>query len=70
MDVYAVLDIVAYQGERTVALFSTFEKAKAFVEKRYDMSEFKYDGDSAWLYFGSEMERIEIASVKVDEKEE
>jgi hypothetical protein len=70
MDVFAVLDIEAYQGEQTVALFSTYEKAKAFVERRYDMSEYKYDGENAWLYFGNESSRIEIASVTIDEKDE
>lgn len=70
MNVFAVLDIVAYQGEETVALFSTYEKAKAFVERRYDMSEFEYDGENAWLYFGHDMSRIEIATIIVDEKDE
>lgn len=70
MDVYAVLDIEAYAGEQTVALFSTYEKAKAFVERRYDMTEYKYDGDSAWLYFGHDTSRIEIATVTVDERDE
>lgn len=70
MDVYAVLSIQAYAGEEMVALFSTYEKAKAFVERKYDMTEYKYDGDAAWLYFCSDTSRIEIATVTVDEREE
>lgn len=70
MEVYAVLDVEAYSGEQTVALFSTYEKAKTFVEKRYDMTEYKYDGDSAWLYFGQNTSKIEIATITVDEREE
>lgn len=70
MDVFAVLSIEAYAGREMVALFSTYEKAKAFVERKYDMTEYRYAGGSCWKYYDSNTSRIEIATVTVDERDE
>jgi hypothetical protein len=65
MEVFVVTENVAYQGSEAKAIFSTYEKAKEYVEKNYD-EEWEFDG-KCWNYYGNESENISIETFNVDE---
>lgn len=65
MEVFAVTENVAYSGNEAKALFSTYEKAKAYVEREYG-KEWQFDG-KRWNYYGNEGESISIETFEIDE---
>jgi hypothetical protein len=67
MEVFVVTDNVDYQGSESVAMFSTYEKAKAYIEKRYDSKEWVFNGVDCWNYYGAESEYLTIETFTVDE---
>ena len=63
MKLYCVMHCYWYEGDELCGVFSTFDKAKEqaikIINRKYNASDFHYNGESTWTLKNSEDYSIE-----------